>query len=128
MLSHGCQRDAVLSDINVRKAVSFGKDTRIRVLRNQMNSGLVPTLIKCIEYARGTYLARMDGDDISKKERIQKQVDFLETHQAYAFCGTSAELFDDTGVWGLRRCIERPKPKDFLSVSPFIFRARPLRM
>ena len=96
------------------------KDTRIRVLRNQMNSGLAPTLNKCIEYARGTYLARMDGDDISKKERIQKQVDFLETHQAYAFCGTSAELFDDTGVWGLRRCIERPKPKDFLSVSPFI--------
>ncbi|WP_428768070.1 glycosyltransferase family 2 protein [Treponema sp. HNW] len=96
------------------------KDTRIRVLRNQVNSGLAPTLNKCIEHARGTYLARMDGDDISKKDRFQKQVDFLETHNDYAFCGTSAELFDDEGVWGLRTCIENPKAKDFLSVSPFI--------
>lgn len=108
------------------------KDTRIRVLRNPANSGLAPTLNKCIEYARGTYLARMDGDDISIKERFQKQVDFLQAHREYAFCGTSAELFDYTGVWGLRRCIERPKPKDFLSVSPFIhpsvmFRKQALR-
>jgi len=96
------------------------KDMRIRVLRNQTNAGLAPTLNKCIENAYGTYLARMDGDDISKKERFQKQIDFLEAHQEYAFCGTSAELFDNEGVWGLRRCIEKPEPKDFLSVSPFI--------
>ncbi len=96
------------------------KDTRIRVLCNPVNSGLAPTLNKCIENAQGTYLARMDGDDISKKDRFQKQVDFLETHEEYAFCGASAELFDDEGVWGLRKCIEKPKPKDFLSVSPFI--------
>src|SRR5699024_2253424 len=37
----------------------------IVLLKNSKNEGLNYTLNKCLRYAKGQYIARMDGDDIS---------------------------------------------------------------
>ena len=37
----------------------------IHVYKNEKNLGLNKTLNKCLSYAKGEYIARMDGDDIS---------------------------------------------------------------
>ena len=95
------------------------RDARVVLLRNERNLGLPATLNKCIAAAKGEYLARMDGDDRSKPDRIRKQVAFLEAHPEYAFCGSSISLFDGGGAWGKRDYPERPEAQSFLLRSPF---------
>ena len=47
-------------------------------IRNKCNIGLVESLNKGIKRANGTYIARMDADDISFPDRIEKQINFLK--------------------------------------------------
>ena len=95
-------------------------DERVRVIRHRENRGLAATLNTCIAQAKGKYIARMDADDISKPERLEKQYRFLEEHKEFAFAGCNADLINDDGVWGVRRMPERPSRRDFLPFSPFI--------
>lgn len=98
----------------------YNSDSRIIIKRNKQNLGLAQTLNNCLEVARGTYIARMDSDDISHPERIQKQVSFLEKNKEFSFTGCNAELFDGRGVWGVRKMYEYPDKEAFLFGSPFI--------
>lgn len=96
------------------------KDNRIRLLRGETNLGLAHALNECLKVAKGEYIARMDGDDISAPERFQTQLDFLKDHAECAFVGCSAELFDADGVWGYRLMAEQPGEKEFLKFSPYV--------
>ena len=73
------------------------RDSRIRILNNDVNLGLTKSLNKGLEIARGEYIARMDADDISVPERFQKQVDFLDSHQDYSFVSCIARYIDENG-------------------------------
>jgi glycosyltransferase EpsE len=108
------------------------RDPRIVLIRNERNLGLARTLNRCAEAAKGEYLARMDGDDVSRPDRIGKQVAFLEKHPEFDFCGSSIALFDSTGVWGKNDYSELPDARSFLFRSPFahptvVFRASCLK-
>lgn len=71
--------------------------SNIILLRNEKNLGLNVTLNKCLEIAKGEYIARMDGDDISLPTRFEKQVMFLDEHPEYAIVSTPMIHFDETG-------------------------------
>ena len=73
------------------------EDCRIRLIKHQSNKQIVYTLNELINAARGEYIARMDADDISLPQRIEKQVFFLETHKDYAVCGTNLIDIDEEG-------------------------------
>lgn len=75
-------------------------DKRIKLLTNRTNLGLAKTLNKCLGCARGEYIARMDDDDYSHRDRFLKQVEFLNQNPRYAIVGSSRNLFDDHGIWG----------------------------
>lgn len=96
------------------------RDERIQVFRHEENQGLAATLNACIARAKGKYIARMDADDISRPERLEKQYIFLENHPEYAFVGCNADLIDEKGIWGMRKMPGKPEKKDFLPFSPFI--------
>lgn len=96
------------------------KDIRIMLLHNSQNQGLAVVLNRCLKYATGIYIARMDADDISKPDRLEKQVKFLRQHKKYAFVGCGVELVGVNGLWGVRMPKEVPVGKSFLSTSPFI--------
>jgi len=66
---------------------------KIRVFLNESNKGLPYSLNLAIENATGDYIARMDSDDISIENRIEKQVEFLENNKDIGVCGTEAILF-----------------------------------
>ncbi len=53
-------------------------DPRVIIVQDGQNHGLGARLNEAIARARGTYIARMDHDDISHPERLEKQVAFLE--------------------------------------------------
>ena len=97
------------------------KDSRIKVLRNSENLRLAGTLNRCLSYASGKYIARMDDDDISYPGRLQEQVSFLEEHPEYAFAGSQVDAFDGkhliSNYWKRK---EKPQKKDFLEASQFI--------
>lgn len=95
-------------------------DERIVLVGKRENHGLAFSLNACLKIAKGKYVARMDADDVSKINRLEKQVLFLDHHPEYAWCGTNAELFDENGVWGTRKMVEVPEKKDYLKYSPYI--------
>lgn len=69
------------------------EDNRIKYIENQVNIKLIATLNKGLQLCNGRYIARMDADDISLPERIEKQVDFLEQNPDYGIVGTYVQLF-----------------------------------
>lgn len=78
-------------------------DKRIVLLQNSKNIGLAATLNKCIGVSNGEYIARMDCDDISLPDRFYKQVKFLDNNKNIAIVGGHANLFSETGIFGVRK-------------------------
>lgn len=95
------------------------KDKRIVLIRNKRNMSLAYSLNRCIEIARGKYIARQDADDYSVSYRFEKQLAYLSSHSQYAFVGSNCLLFD-SNVYGDRKMPQHPKKIDFLFNSPFI--------
>lgn len=75
-------------------------DKRIIYHRNEVNLGLANNLNVGLKMAKGKYIARMDGDDISLPKRFQTQIDFLEAHPDIDLCSCGLQMFgtEDT-VW-----------------------------
>lgn len=62
-------------------------DSRMKVYQ-QENRGQSSALNRGIRLASGDYVARMDADDISLPERLERQVRFLDTYPEIALVGT----------------------------------------
>jgi glycosyltransferase involved in cell wall biosynthesis len=76
------------------KLIKSFTDDRIRYIYQQ-NTGLAGALNTGLKASNGKYIARQDQDDISLKERLQKQVEFLEKHPNVNLLGTRAQVFTD---------------------------------
>ena len=72
----------------------FINNSRVHVYNNQINIGLAKSLNKAIKASKGDYIARMDDDDISHPNRIQKQIDVFQNNMDIDVLGTSARLMD----------------------------------
>ena len=66
------------------------KDSRIKLLRNEKNSKIEFSLNRALKNCTGKYVARMDGDDISDKFRIEIMKNYLDSHEDIKLVGTSA--------------------------------------
>ena len=78
------------------KIIKSYKDPRI-MLTSRENKGLVASLNEGIERARGKYIARMDADDISVSERLQLQVEYLESNPCVGLVGSQVALVGGNG-------------------------------
>ena len=76
------------SDDAVREYLENLRDPRILLIRNGSNLGITRSLNIGLWAARGKYIARMDGDDVSSPDRFEKQVGFMKTHPDVIACGT----------------------------------------
>jgi len=66
------------------------KDSRIRVIRDDLNKGLAARLNEAIDLAGGRFFARMDQDDISYPERFAHQVAMLNNDSNLDLVGVRA--------------------------------------
>jgi glycosyltransferase involved in cell wall biosynthesis len=73
-------------------------DSRIRLLRNPQNMRIVQSLNRGLSMAAGSYIARMDGDDISMPDRFEKFVEHLEKHPNIELVGCSVISIDTKGI------------------------------
>lgn len=113
------------SDGTYEKANKYAKEypEKFIVIKNEHNMGLNRTLNKCLEIAKGEYIARMDGDDISLPIRFEREVDILDNHPEFAIVSSPMIYFDETGDWGTGTAIEKPQINDFFHHAPFFCHA-----
>lgn len=92
---------------------------KIILLKNEYNMRLAATLNRCLKYARGEYVARMDADDISMADRLETQIKFLENNPEYACVGSNMIIFDEKGEHGERVMPEKTKKATLLKTTIF---------
>jgi GT2 family glycosyltransferase len=71
--------------------------------------------------AEGRYIALMDGDDVALRDRLQWQVEFMESHAEVGLLGGAMELIDATG----RSFLTVEYPLEDRDLRPALFRANP---
>ena len=76
-------------------------DSRIQLVHNGANLGVIASLNKGLGLARGEYVARMDGDDVCLPGRLAHQVAFMEAHREIGMCGTWVEIIGEPSgqIW-----------------------------
>lgn len=91
------------------------RDPRIRIY-HQANTGQSLALNRGIRLASGPYIARMDADDISLPERLEREVRFLDSHPEIGLVGTWCVKVD------ARTGTERfqPMPQDDEAIRKFM--------
>ena len=63
------------------------KDSRIKVIRNEKNSGAAVSRNKAIEVAQGEFVAFLDSDDLWIPEKLEKQIAFMRENACdFSFC------------------------------------------
>lgn len=79
------------------------RDGRIKILPNTEAKGVAGALNTGLAAAQGTYIARMDADDISVPERFAQQVAYMEAHPDVSMCGSWLRLIGENAgaVWKL---------------------------
>ena len=75
---------------------SYRRDSRLRCI-SRPNKGLIATLNEGWQRARGSYIARMDADDVSAPERLARQVAFLDAHLDVGVVGSAIWVIDAHG-------------------------------
>jgi glycosyltransferase involved in cell wall biosynthesis len=83
------------SDASIQICDSF-QDPRLRVIENN-GSGLVSALNLGLENARGRFIARMDADDVCRKDRAELQLRYLEANPVVGCVCSDAERIDEHG-------------------------------
>jgi glycosyltransferase involved in cell wall biosynthesis len=81
----------IIDDASTDKTAEIIKtytDSRIKLIEKPSNTGYTNSLNYGLKIAKGEYIARMDGDDISLPERFEKQVAFLERSSDIVLCGS----------------------------------------
>lgn len=86
-------------------AAAAAADARFRVL-SQPATGIVAALTRGLGGCRGTYVARMDADDVMLARRLERQVEALAASPALAGVGCHVRLFPRTRELAGRRPYE----------------------
>lgn len=72
------------------------KDDRIHFYINEKNMGLTDSLNRGLSLCHGEYIARMDADDISLLDRLERQMKYLEKNH-YDLIGGITEMINENG-------------------------------
>jgi glycosyltransferase involved in cell wall biosynthesis len=85
-------------------------DDRCKVY-STTNHGIVKTLNEGVRLAAGDILFRMDHDDISRPDRFEMQMQYLEEHPECVLVGSKVQLIDPDGL-PIREMGDRIKHED----------------
>lgn len=99
--------DGSVSNLKICKEYQ-AKDSRIKIIEHKDSKGLPVSLNEAINVAEGKYIARMDSDDISLKNRFSIQYKFLEKNNNINICSTFAKNFGDKNKY-IVNAFNKPK-------------------
>ncbi|MBR4761404.1 MAG: glycosyltransferase [Clostridia bacterium] len=81
----------------LEKIKSYLGDERVVYHHAEKKLGFVPALNVGLSLSKGEYIARMDGDDICYSDRLEKQIEYLESHPKIAVVGGQVDIMDYSG-------------------------------
>lgn len=110
-------------------------DKRVKIIRNKVNIGPSASRNIALNNSSGKYIAIMDSDDISARDRLQKQCSYLETHSDCIVCGSWYKTFGtserevkiDISDFEYYKCCLFFQNKPTILHSSVMFRAETLR-
>jgi glycosyltransferase involved in cell wall biosynthesis len=98
--------DDCSTDKSIAIAESFD-DERIKIFKNEKNSGAAVSRNKALREARGKWIAFLDSDDIWEKDKLEKQISFMRENN-YSFSYAKYKEISETGE-ELKRIVSGPK-------------------
>ena len=90
--------DDCSKDDSVARIEPFLSD-KIRLIKKEQNEGAAEARNTGIEHMKGRYLAFLDADDVWRKEKLEKELNFMKDKEC-AFCFTSYEFGDEEANGG----------------------------
>lgn len=87
------------------------KDNRIKLINLKQNSGAAVARNTAIQNAKGRYIAFLDSDDLWKREKLQKQLNFMQQN-GYAFTFTAYEHFKEVKE-NIQNLVKVPKSLNY---------------
>ncbi len=96
-------------------------DSRIKCYKNDVNFGIVKTRNKLLGLVseNSKYIAIFDSDDISTKNRLEKQVSFLEKNLDFGIVGSNLVIIDENSKIIGKRSYQFDVQKIKFIKSPF---------
>lgn len=76
--------------------ISSFHDSRIRLYRNKKNLGAAVSRNKALREAKGRYIAFQDSDDLWKRNKLEKQLNYMKEKQ-YSFTYTDYQIITPKG-------------------------------
>ena len=112
---------ASANDVAARVRLWFGGDSRVRLLITEVRH-LTFSLGLGVHCARADLIARMDGDDLSRPDRLKRQVEFMELHPEITVLGSAYDLIDCDGI--LQQTVLLPTEDS--GIRKALFRGNPI--
>lgn len=98
-------------------------DTRFKVFHNKTNQKIARTLNFGLTKAKGSYIARMDADDISLPNRLQKQIKFMQNHPGVVILGGQTLTMDKNSHLTGKKLF----PTSHFDIHELMYTANPLQ-
>ena len=83
---------------DTEKIINNFEDSRIKYFKTKSNNGVSKARNIGIKMAKYNYIAFQDSDDQWKKDKLQKQVDYLESHPEYGMVYSKFKRYYQNGV------------------------------
>lgn len=94
---------------------SYSKqDTRIKIIRSEKNSGCAASRNKGLRFCKGNYIAFIDSDDVWAKEKLEKQLRYMENN-LLNMTFTSYNIINSDGIF-----LKTRKIKDVLTFEDLL--------
>ena len=110
-------------ELNVLLENYAKKNSIIKLIEIKENVGLGKALNEGLKYCSYDYVARMDSDDISLKDRFKKQISYLKNHSECDVIGGNIMEFDDQSG---KNISIRKVPVDSSSILSFFKKRNPM--
>lgn len=110
------------STVKVKNIILDFNDNRIFLYRNKKNLGLTKSLNIGIKLAKSEFIARMDDDDISEKNRLKIQLDFLKSNREFSVVGSFINIIGKDG----RLLRKKYRPTNYEDIRFYCFKNNPL--
>lgn len=91
----------------IENYIQKNNENRIRLFINQKNSGAALSRNRALREAKGRWIAFLDSDDLWLPEKIEKQIEFMESSN-YSFSYTKYEIINENS-FSLFQVVSGPK-------------------
>lgn len=112
--------DDASKDESIRKITEIAaKDSRIKIVRLDLNSGAAVARNKGIENAKGEYLAFLDADDLWDEKKLEIQLGYMRETNSLITCTSYGKIDEKSNVLEkVCRCKKKYTYEDVLKVCP----------